>query len=59
MGASTGSLSWLEGTLQALQRMRKRSRRRMAMKVLQAMATNAAVDSPVVLFSDSMTLEDV
>lgn len=51
---STGSLSWLEGTPQARYRIRHRRRRRMATNVLQAMATMAAVDRPVILSSDSM-----
>ncbi|CAB1455413.1 unnamed protein product [Pleuronectes platessa] len=54
-GASTGCLSGLEGTLQALKRIRQRRRRRMATNVLQAMATNAAVDRPVVFSSISIT----
>lgn len=54
LGASTGSLSGLEGTLQARKRIRQRRRRRMATNVLQAMATNAAVDRPVMFPSGSI-----
>lgn len=54
-GASTGCLSGLEGTLQARKRIRQRRSRRIATNVLQAMATSAAVDSPVLLPSDSIT----
>lgn len=53
-GASTGTLSWLEGTLQALYRMRKRTRRRTATRTLHTIATTAAVDSPTPLSLDSM-----
>lgn len=53
-GARTGTLSWLEGTLQALYRMRKRTRRRTATSTLHTIATTAAVDSPTALSLDSM-----
>lgn len=53
--ASTGSLSGLEGTLQARYRTRHRRRRRMATSVLQPMATTAAVDSPAMGSSCSIT----
>lgn len=53
-GASTGLLSWLEGTLQALYKMRKRTRRRTATSTLHTIATTAAVDSPTPLSLDSM-----
>ncbi len=45
---STGTLSWLEGTLHALQRINIRTSMSRATRMLHAMATTAAVDSPVV-----------
>lgn len=53
-GASTGTLSWLEGTLQALYRIRKRTKIRTATSTLQTIATTAAVEIPIALFGDSM-----
>lgn len=43
----TGTLSWLEGTLHALQRINIRTRMSRATRMLHTMATTAAVDSPV------------
>lgn len=45
---STGTLSWLEGTLQALQRINIRASISRATKMLHTIATTAAVESPVV-----------
>lgn len=44
---STGTLSWLEGTLHALQRINIRTSMSRATRMLHTMATTAAVDSPV------------
>ncbi len=50
---STGTLSWLEGTLHALQRINIRTSMSRATRMLHAMATTAAVDSPVVEMESS------
>lgn len=44
---NTGMLSWLEGTLHALQRINIRTSMSRATRMLHTMATTAAVDSPV------------
>ncbi|KAL0162922.1 hypothetical protein M9458_042318, partial [Cirrhinus mrigala] len=44
---STGTLSWLEGTLHALQRISIKTSMSTATRMLHTMATSAAVDSPV------------
>lgn len=50
---STGTLSWLEGTLHALQRINIRTSMSRATRMLHTMATTAAVDSPVAQMESS------